>query len=173
LLAKESEPGHPERAGETPGHAAARASHEAQQADGTGKPDDDGQDDAEDGDSGEGTAAKGQGRHPGTGQFRRREIAAGYGLDGNGMMNYQPGLSPVLLADLATVSGADGPLCASIAEHQGTARVQMLDAATASAPALAGQLGRNAPSGIPGQPPPFVAPSGVGAEFRVSPRGAY
>ena len=117
-------------------------------------------------------AEKAAGRHPGTGQFRG-EIAAGHGMTGDGRMGYQPGLSPVPAARLATVTGGEGPLASAIAGHQGRAQVQMLDAASAASPGLAGQLGRNAPSGIPGQPAPHVAPTGVGAQFRTSPRRGF
>jgi hypothetical protein len=116
----------------------------------------------------EGTRKTAPGRHPVTGQFRS-EVAAGHGITGDGRMDYQPPMTPVHLTDLATVRGGQGALCSAIDEHQGAVRVQGLDAATASWPGMAGQLGRNAPSGVPGQPAPFTAPDRPGGQFRVSP----
>lgn len=107
------------------------------------------------------------GRHPQTGRFRG-ELAVGHGIDG-GQMSYQPSLTPVPAARLASSTGGEGALASSIAMHQGMAQVHRFDAASAASPGLAAQLGHNAPSGIPGQPPIHVAPTGVGSQFRVSP----
>lgn len=92
-------------------------------------------------------------------------IAAGHqteqaqGATGMVSMNYQA-LTPVPAADLASVSGHEGPLASSILEHQGRARVQMLDQMAASA-RYTSQVGLRAPSGIPGQPPEHTAPTGA------------
>lgn len=108
------------------------------------------------------------GRHPASGQYAS-EIAAGHHVAGTPSMDYQPGLSPAPAAQLATSSGGETALASPITANQGTAIVHRFDAASAASPGLAGQLGRNTPSGIPGQPPVHVAPTGVGAQFRVSP----
>jgi hypothetical protein len=113
-------------------------------------------------------AAEKTARHPVTGQFRS-EAARQHGITSDGRMNYQPPTTPVPVSRLATATGAEGALMSSIAEHQGTAEVGRLDAASAASPGLAGALGRNYPSGILGQPAPHVAPTGVGARFRLSP----
>lgn len=114
------------------------------------------------------------GRHPATGQYTS-EIAAGHHVTGTPPhMDNQPGLSPVPAARLATATGSEAALASPITANQGMAEVHRLDAASAASPGLAAQLGRNAPSGIPGQPAPHVAPTGVGAQFRVSPtRGGF
>jgi hypothetical protein len=112
-------------------------------------------------------AEKAAGRHPGTGQFRG-ELAVGHGVDG-GHLSYQPGVASMPATELATSSGSETALASPITANQGTALVHRFDAASAASPGLAGQLGRNTPSGIPGQPPVHVAPTGVGAQFRVSP----
>ena len=109
------------------------------------------------------------GRHPVSGQFAS-EIAAGHHVAGTPpRLDYQPGLGSMPTTELATVTGAESALASSITANQGTALVHRFDAASAASPGLAGQLGRNTPSGIPGQPPMHVAPTGVGAQFRVSP----
>ena len=108
------------------------------------------------------------GRHPQSGQFRS-EIAAGHGVTSGGEMTCQPPMSPVPAARLASTTDSDGALASAISMHQGMAEVQRFDAASAASPGLRGQLGRNAPSGIPGQPPIHVAPDRPGAMFRVSP----
>ena len=108
------------------------------------------------------------GRHPGTGQFAS-EIATGHHVAGMPpRMGLQPDLSLAPATQLATSSGAETALASPITAHPGMAEVQRLDAAGAASPGLAGQLGRNMPSGIPGQPMPHVAPSWPGAQFRVS-----
>jgi hypothetical protein len=84
-------------------------------------------------------------------------------------MHLQPGLSSAPATQLATSSGSETALASPITANQGMAAVHRLDAAGAASPGLAGQLGRNMPSGVPVQPAPHVAPTGPGAEFRVSP----
>lgn len=183
MAAKAAKSKHPERADEPPLHTAARAAQEAQRED-AGRDDDSAEEVAEADETkgyrpylAEGHAADspqngqragGAGRHPGSGQYRG-EVAAGHGIDGSGRMGYQPGLEPLPLAGLATMTGSQGALASALAEHQGAAMVAQIAASQAASPGLAGQLGRNAPSGIPGQPPVHVAPTGVGARFRVSP----
>jgi hypothetical protein len=82
------------------------------------------------------------------------------------VLNYQT-RTPRPGAELATMSGhVDGPLGSSISQHQGRATVQILDQASAANPALAGQLGPRAPSGIPGQPADHIAPTGAQLEQR-------
>jgi hypothetical protein len=84
-------------------------------------------------------------------------------------LDYQAPMTPAPGADLATVYGNEGPIASSIRDHQGRARVQVLDQARAASPGMFGQLGVNAPGGIAPQPAPSTAPSGTGQEFRQSP----
>jgi hypothetical protein len=124
-------------------------------------------------------AEKAAGRHPETGQFRR-EVAFGHGIYPNGdqsmdHMLHQPiPLEPVPLADLATTAAPEGALGSPFAEHHGEAHVQRFDAARWATNRLMTTLGGRqstmaVPSGIPGQPSVHTAPTGVGAQFRVSP----
>jgi hypothetical protein len=108
------------------------------------------------------------GRHPESGQFRT-EAAAGHGVTSDGAMDRQPPRTPLPMTALSTVRPPMGALCSAYDEHPGTAMVSQLDASSAASPGLAGQLVRNMPSGVPVQPAPHVAPTGPGAEFRVSP----
>ena len=185
IAAKAAKGKHPERADEPPLHTAARAAQEAEREEVRRGHDGEDDDAGEAGEASKGyrpylaeghaadspqnsPRAGGAGRHPGSGQYRP-EIAAGHGIDGSGRMGYQPGLEPQPLTALATMTGSQGALASAIAEHQGAAMVAQIAASQAASPGLAGQLERNAPSGIPGQPPVSVAPTGVGAQFRVSP----
>lgn len=85
-------------------------------------------------------------------------------------VNFQAPMIPTPGADLATVYGNDGPIASSIREHQGRARVVVMDQAAAANPGLASQLGVNYPGGIAPQPADHTAPSTVGAQFRESPQ---
>lgn len=68
-----------------------------------------------------------------------------------------------------TQTGAGAPIGSSYHEHGAAVdRVEHMPAAVAASPALAGQLGPRAPSGIPLQPPIHTAPTGPGAQFRVN-----
>jgi hypothetical protein len=104
-------------------------------------------------------ADKAVARHPQTGQFTGGTSA---GTD------IPPNAQPLTTADLASTTPG-GLMTSMLAAHNGRASVQRLDGAPAASAALASALGRNAPSGLAGQPPVHVAPTGVGAQFRVSP----
>lgn len=74
-------------------------------------------------------------------------------------------------ADLTQVAGNPGPLADAVIGH-GRAHVATLDQARASNPGLAPQLGPRMPGPVPGQPQAHTAPTGAGAQFRVSPAQA-
>ena len=67
-----------------------------------------------------------------------------------------------------TDSAAGAPAGSSYRDHGGQVAVEHMNAAAAASPALAGQLGPRAPSGVPVLGPERVAPTGVGSQFRVN-----
>jgi hypothetical protein len=88
------------------------------------------------------------------------------GVDGDGPMadgvrEHRPHVTVLHQA------GASSALGSSLqSSGTGQAVVEHMDAAGAASPGLPARLGERAPSGIPGQPPDHVAPTGVGARFR-------
>ena len=65
-------------------------------------------------------------------------------------------------------TAASAPAASAYHDHAGQAVVEHMPAAAAASPALAGHLGPRAPSGVPVLGPERVAPTGVGAQFRVN-----
>lgn len=86
-----------------------------------------------------------------------------------GVSGQRPGVQGIGQEAFTTVTqtGACAPIGSSYHEHGAAAdQVEHMPAAAAAAPALAGQLGPRAPSGVPVLGPERVAPTGAGAQFR-------
>ena len=79
------------------------------------------------------------------------------------VMHQQQNTVPVVIADMATAQGCEGPLAEAIRGH---ARVQGMSQVEAANPGLLEQLGSRAPSGIPGQPADHIAPTGAQLDQR-------